>query len=203
MTTASGNVSLTTTAGATAGQLTINDATNGISASGKTVSLTSAAGVIETGRQRHAPAACNCKGRAPSTFAEQQRRHPGGEHQRRAVTFNDGSNSLTVGTVGDQRHQHPGQNLRLSSGNLTIEPEHHATGRHRGHQRHRRSETGTAAISAGSLRLQGTGAFSLNNNNTLSTLAANVTGDLSLTDTANLTVGTVNGTAGAARTAAT
>ncbi len=58
------------------------------------------------------------------------------------------------------------------------------------------TEATGSIVSAGSLRLQGTGTFTLTEANAVTTLAANVTGTLSYTDTNTLTIGSVNGTDG-------
>ena len=58
------------------------------------------------------------------------------------------------------------------------------------------SEATGSIITASSLRLQGTGTFSLANANTVGTLAANINGTLNYTDANALTIGTVLGTNG-------
>jgi hypothetical protein len=93
------------------------------------------------------------------------------------LTVNNGASLLTVGTASNgQSITATGATVDLNAGGIT--------------------ESTNAIITAASLRLQGTGIFTLNQGNVVGTLAGNFTGVLAFTDTTALTVGTVLTTAG-------
>jgi hypothetical protein len=120
-----------------------------------------------------------------------------------ALSFTDTTN-LTVGTVnGTAGINSTGQNvtLTISGGSLAVGSGAGegitAAGATVDLQAAGIAEGANSVITSGSLRLQGSGVFTLTQNNVVSSLAANTSGGaLSFTDTTNLTVGTVNGTAG-------
>jgi autotransporter-associated beta strand protein len=120
-----------------------------------------------------------------------------------AIVFNDGSSALTVGTVnGTSGVNTGGHNLTLTTlGSLTIGSGAGqgitATGAVVDLNGAGTSEGTGSVLSAGSLRLQGTGTFSLANSNNIGSLAAATQGTIVLNDGSTaLFVGTVNGTPG-------
>jgi hypothetical protein len=92
------------------------------------------------------------------------------------VTLTTGTNLLTINTGIAQGIAASGGTVDLNAAGVT--------------------EVSPSAIIAGSLRLRGMGTFTLNEANVVGTLAANVTGSLSFTNNAALTVGSVLGTVG-------
>jgi hypothetical protein len=92
------------------------------------------------------------------------------------VTLVTGTGLLTIGTGAGQSITAAGATVDINAGGVT--------------------EGAGSGITAASLRLQGTGTFTLAQANAVGTLAANVTGALSFADISALTVGTVLGTVG-------
>ena len=94
-----------------------------------------------------------------------------------AVTLNTG-NTLTIGDGG-------GQDITAAGSTVTLNP---TTGG--------ASQGAGSIITADSVLATGAGAFTLDQSNAISTLAANINGDLTFTDTDALTIGTVGATNG-------
>jgi mucin-19 len=114
------------------------------------------------------------------------------------LSFNNGANALTIGTVTGQGTAGittvnsgviiaagaltigTGAGQDISAGTATVDL--NVAGA---------TEGAGSVITAGSLRLQGTGNFTLTEANDVNTIAANINGTLNYTDTDDLTVGTV------------
>ncbi len=126
-----------------------------------------------------------------------------------SINFNDGAANLTIGTVPEgpignvsiAGINSNGANVTLTTtGNVTIGTgageNITASGATVDFNVGGASEQTGSIITATNFRLRGAGNFTFNNNNDITNLAANITGNLSFNDAANLTVTTVTGTDG-------
>ena len=197
---------ITLTVNAGASLLTIGTAANGqsITASGAIVDI-QAGGVTENTNAIITAASLRLQGTGTFNLAQANAVGTLAGNVTGALTFND-TIALTVGTVLATSGLNSNGNaitLTVNGGAslLTIGTAANgqsitATGAIVDIQAGGVTENTNAIITASSLRLQGTGTFTLAQGNLVGTLAGNFTGALTFNDTIALTVGTVLGTAG-------